>query len=388
MCRSCCWRPGRRTRRTRSTCRPPSRPACSRVRLGPRLRARAGPDGRRIYLPRGKTLGGSSSMNAMIYIRGNRADYDEWPAPGWGWDDVLPVLHARGGQRARRLRAPRRRRAAARDRTRSRDRTVRGLPRRRGGAGLPLNEDFNGPEQDGVGLVPATQRNGRALGGGLLPAPGLERPNLIVETHVHAHRLLFDGTRAIGVGRAALTSCSSSAPSARSSSRPAPTSRRRSSGCPGSGAPTSSRCCSSRPSPRSRASASASRTTLSTGITYICDEPSADDAPNRGEPRAVGPRARGPLSSNFAESGGFLRTATTSRRPTSSSTWSRRCTSQEGLLPAPAHGFTLSACVLKPRAAARWRSSRPTRRPSPSSCTTTSPSPRTCARRWPACARS
>jgi choline dehydrogenase-like flavoprotein len=49
-------------------------------------------DGRRIYLPRGKTLGGSSSMNAMIYIRGNRRDYDEWGVAGWGWDDLFPYF--------------------------------------------------------------------------------------------------------------------------------------------------------------------------------------------------------------------------------------------------------------------------------------------------------
>ena len=71
--------------------------------------------GRRLYLPRGKVIGGSGSINAMIYVRGNRADYDEWAAggaEGWSYDEVLPVLQALRGQRARRGRLPRRRRPA------------------------------------------------------------------------------------------------------------------------------------------------------------------------------------------------------------------------------------------------------------------------------------
>ena len=67
---------------------------------------------RRIYLPRGKVLGGSSSINAMIYIRGNPIDYDEW-GPGWTWDEMLPYFKLVGGQRARRGRLPRGRRTAS-----------------------------------------------------------------------------------------------------------------------------------------------------------------------------------------------------------------------------------------------------------------------------------
>ena len=76
-------------------------------------------DGRRLYIPRGKTLGGSSSMNAMLYVRGRPLDYDGWEAqgaPGWGYEGRAAVLHPLRGQRPRRLRVPWRRRTAARQR--------------------------------------------------------------------------------------------------------------------------------------------------------------------------------------------------------------------------------------------------------------------------------
>jgi choline dehydrogenase len=92
-----------------------------------------GLEDRRVYLPRGKTLGGSSSLNAMIYIRGNPADYDEWSELGWGWNDVLPYF-LRAEDNTRRLRAPRRRRSAARVGLAGAHRPVAGLPRRHGRA--------------------------------------------------------------------------------------------------------------------------------------------------------------------------------------------------------------------------------------------------------------
>ena len=91
-----------------------------------------GLEDRRVYLPRGKTLGGSSSLNAMIYIRGNPADYDEWsPSSGWGWDDLLPYFLRAEDNVARRLRAPRGRRPAARVGLAGAHRPLAGLPRRR-----------------------------------------------------------------------------------------------------------------------------------------------------------------------------------------------------------------------------------------------------------------
>jgi choline dehydrogenase len=157
-------------------------------------------DGRRISLPRGKVLGGSSSVNAMVYIRGNRRDYDEWGVPGWSWDDLFPYFlraednergasewHATGGplpvsdQRSGNAITPAFVEAGVE-------------------AGLARNEDFNGAEQDGVGMYQVTQRGGmRASAAAAYLQPASERPNLTVMPYMHVNRLLFDGTRAVGV---------------------------------------------------------------------------------------------------------------------------------------------------------------------------------------------
>ncbi|KUZ94114.1 glucose-methanol-choline oxidoreductase [Burkholderia ubonensis] len=160
--------------------------------------------GRRGYQPRGKALGGSSAINAMVYIRGHRSDYDHWAAlgnAGWSYDDVLPYFrlsehnerfddawHGRDGPlwvsdlrtgnpfHARYLEAARQ-------------------------AGLPLTDDFNGAQQEGIGLYQVTQKHGErwsAARAYLLPHVG-RRDNLAVQTHAQVLRILFDGTRAVGV---------------------------------------------------------------------------------------------------------------------------------------------------------------------------------------------
>src|SRR5919201_1369423 len=132
-------------------------------------------NGRRVYLPRGRTLGGSSSINAMIYIRGNRRDYDGWGIPGWTWDDLFPYF------------------------VRAED-NERGASEWHGAGGLPANDDFNGPEQEGAGLYQLTQRDGMrwSTAVGYL-RPALDRPNLTVESFMQATRVFFEGTRAVGV---------------------------------------------------------------------------------------------------------------------------------------------------------------------------------------------
>jgi choline dehydrogenase-like flavoprotein len=156
--------------------------------------------GRRIALPRGKVLGGSSSINAMVYIRGNRRDYDEWGAAGWAWDDLFPYFlkaednergesewHAVGGplpvseQRSGMPLAPAWNEAGVE-------------------AGLAHNDDFNGADQDGVGMYQVTQRDGmRASAAVAYLHPAMERPNLTVMPFMHVNRVVFEGTRAVGV---------------------------------------------------------------------------------------------------------------------------------------------------------------------------------------------
>ncbi|HET9025848.1 MAG TPA: GMC family oxidoreductase N-terminal domain-containing protein [Burkholderiaceae bacterium] len=161
--------------------------------------------GRRGYQPRGRGLGGSSSINAMVYLRGQREDYDDWVADGatgWGWSDVLPYFrrsenneraglngacHGRGGPlNVADLRSPHPFAAKFIEAAQQ--------------TGLPRNDDFAGETQEGVGWYPVTQKNGerwsvaRAY---LDPARG--RPNLTIETDAFARQVLFDGHRAVGV---------------------------------------------------------------------------------------------------------------------------------------------------------------------------------------------
>lgn len=163
----------------------------------------AGLNGRRGYQPRGKVLGGSSSVNAMIYARGHRADYDAWAAAGnagWSWDEVLPyfkraehnerggdAFHGTGGPlNVMDLRSPHRFGPIFVEAGRQ--------------AGYPENRDFNGAEQEGVGLYQVTHKDGERCSAAkayLLPHRG--RPNLHVLTGAHATRVLLDGRRAVGV---------------------------------------------------------------------------------------------------------------------------------------------------------------------------------------------
>jgi choline dehydrogenase len=160
-------------------------------------------DGRRIWLPRGRVLGGSSSINAMVYIRGNPADYDAWRdagCTGWGFEDLLPYfkraednergaseLHGTGGPLAV---------SEGRHPNPMMDAFVEAGEQ----AGLARNEDFNGPEQDGVGYYQLTQRDGKRCSAAVAYLhSAMERPNLTVETHLQVERVVFEGMRAVGV---------------------------------------------------------------------------------------------------------------------------------------------------------------------------------------------
>ncbi len=143
-------------------------------------------DGRRLVFPRGKVVGGSASINAMMAIRGHRADHDAWPR-GWGWEDVASAyersdLHfPRAGQR------------------RPSPLTFDFLASA-AAAGIPPASDLNGADNEGAGLTPVSIRRGRrysVVDGYLRPA--LRRPNLTLLTRARTTRVLVDGGRARGV---------------------------------------------------------------------------------------------------------------------------------------------------------------------------------------------
>lgn len=162
-----------------------------------------GLNGRRGYQPRGKVLGGSSSINAMIYARGHRADYDEWAAEGnagWAFDDVLPYFKrsehnergadayhgAEGPLNVMDLRSPNPFGPVFVEAGRQ--------------AGYPVNTDFNGADQEGVGVYQVTHKNGeRYSAAKAYLTPHLDRSNLRVVTGAQATRLLMEGKRAVGV---------------------------------------------------------------------------------------------------------------------------------------------------------------------------------------------
>jgi choline dehydrogenase len=160
--------------------------------------------GRRLFWPRGKLLGGSSSINAMIYVRGARDDYDEWAQltgdPSWSYPHVLPLFrrsedNARGADAFHGAGGPLR----VED-PRSPHPWSRAAVQAAVAAGHPRNDDFNGARQEGAGLYQLTQRRGRrwsAADAYVRPAQG--RPGLTVRTGALATRVLVSGGRATGV---------------------------------------------------------------------------------------------------------------------------------------------------------------------------------------------
>jgi choline dehydrogenase len=162
-----------------------------------------GLDHRRNYLPRGRVLGGSSSLNAMIYIRGNRADYDEWAAlglDGWGYEDVLPYFkraedNERGANRYHGVGGP-----LAVSESRSMHPVVEAFVEACEQVGIPRNDDLCGATQEGAGRFQVTQRDGRRCSTAVAYLhPAVARGNVEVLTEARAYRILFEGTRAVGV---------------------------------------------------------------------------------------------------------------------------------------------------------------------------------------------
>ena len=160
-------------------------------------------DGRSLYIPRGRMLGGSSSMNAMLYVRGRPFDYDSWEAqgaPGWGYRDVLPYFIKAEDN----VRGPSEYHGAGGPLKVSEQRSPRPMNRRfleaSEAAGIPRIADYNGPEQDGVSMFQVTQRNGQRFSAAdAYLRPALGRPNLDVRTGATVLGVELEGDRAVGV---------------------------------------------------------------------------------------------------------------------------------------------------------------------------------------------
>jgi choline dehydrogenase len=158
---------------------------------------------RRIYWPRGKTLGGSSSINGLIYIRGQREDYDHWAAlgnPGWGYDDVLPYFkRSEGNQRGADAWHGGDGPLAVSD-IGAKNELIEAFIRGAAECGIARNDDFNGAVQEGAGYYQLTTARGlRCSTAKAYLAPARKRPNLCVLTGAHATAIVLDGLRAVGV---------------------------------------------------------------------------------------------------------------------------------------------------------------------------------------------
>ena len=163
-----------------------------------------GTNGRRSYWPRGKVLGGSSSINAMVYIRGQQEDYNDWRDmgnPGWGWDDVLPYFKksetfSGGGSEYRGDAGP----LHVSDVSDQYHSLSRHFIAAAAQCGIAHNPDFNGASQEGVGHYQITTRDGRRMSAARAYLhPALKRDHCSAITRARVTRILFDGQRAVGV---------------------------------------------------------------------------------------------------------------------------------------------------------------------------------------------
>jgi choline dehydrogenase len=162
-----------------------------------------GLNGRNVFQPRGKVLGGSSSINGLLYVRGQHEDYDRWRQHGnlgWGYDDVLPYFRkaedqTRGGNDFHGAGGP----LPVSD-WRHADPLSEAFVDAAVQAGIPRNPDFNGATQEGAGFFQTTTKGGRRASAAVAYLrPAKARQNLQIETSALAERILFEGRRAVGV---------------------------------------------------------------------------------------------------------------------------------------------------------------------------------------------
>jgi choline dehydrogenase len=315
-------------------------------------------DGRSVYLPRGRVLGGSSSLNAMIYIRGNRRDYDEWRDlgnAGWGWDDVLPYFkraedNERGASEFHGAGGP----LSVSD-SHSMHPLADAFVAAAEATGLRRTDDFNTGEQDGVGRYQVTQRNGMRCSTAVAYLhPALPRPNLTLIPMAFVTRVLFDGTRASGVEAVV-----DGAPTALEASQEVIL-------CAGA-YQSPQLLMLSGIGPRDELGGYGIdvlvdqpevggnlQDHLNAGMILFTDDPTTLETAETEENVALlQTEGRGPLTSNIAESGGFWRSRDGLDAPDVQFHFAPVMFAEEGLLEPFDHAYSYGACVVKPTSRGR-----------------------------------
>jgi choline dehydrogenase len=308
-------------------------------------------DNRQIYLPRGRMLGGSSSMNAMVYIRGSRVDYDGWAERGlrgWGYDDVLPYFkraedNERGENEYHGVGGP----LAVSD-GRSKNPLVDAFVAAAQEAGIERNDDFNGAKQDGVGYYQVTCRNGmRCSAAVAYVAPVRERENLEIRVGARATRVLVENGRAVGVeavvdGEAQrfdarneliVSAGSYNSPQLLMLSGIGPAEHLRTVGID------------------VVADLPVGENLLdhpAIGLTWTTDEPVSLFDVETEENIALFMQGQGPLTSNIAEGGLFWRSRDDLAAPDIQFHAAPAMFIEEGLVDPPAHGYTFGPCLVAP----------------------------------------
>ena len=307
------------------------------------------------YWPRGKVLGGSSSLNAMIYVRGHRSDYDLWRQAGnagWSYDDVLPLFRRSEGFRGT---------GGEPDHhgsdgpltvadQRSPNPVTHAFVAAGASLGLKRRDDINGAEQDGIGLTHVNQKSGRRWSAAdAFLRPAMRRENLRVETECLVHAVTFDGRRANGVAYA------------RQGSMARPQAAREVVLCAGTiGSPQILMLSGIGPAAALSGLGIAVladapgvgrnlQDHLAGGATYECRRPvslaSAESLGNLVRYLVFG---RGPLTSNVGEALAFIRTRDGLAAPDLELIFAPAYFMEHGAANPPGHGFTVGAVLLRP----------------------------------------
>jgi choline dehydrogenase len=312
--------------------------------------------GRRLYMPRGRVIGGSSSMNAMIYLRGNRADFDEWAATGcegWSYDEVLPYFkrsedNERGENEFHGVGGP----LAVSD-SRSLSPLVDAQLEAAVQAGYELIDDLNVDRPEGVSRFQLTQRNGMrcsAADAFLHPAEG--RPNLEVTSGVFVERIVFEGYRAVGVELV------------RNGVRETVRAEREVIVAAGTyQSPVLLMLSGIGPAEELEAFGIGVRQELPVGrnlqdhcmvnVNYLTDQPGLHGIFTPDNFALLESEGRGPLTSNYPEAGGFFRTRPDLPAPDVEFHFAAAPFFDEGLTPPPDNGYAFGPVIIKPSSRGR-----------------------------------